>query len=116
MKTGELFVIYSAYFFCFVFLVFNSCKKSKREADPCAYSSTVKQIISKKCGISGCHVSGSALADFTNYEDLKKRAENGRMQLNVFELKIMPPPSADSLTVDEQEKLKCWLNNGAKRD
>ena len=44
---------------------------------------------------------------------MKIRADNGRIAQFVFELKIMPPASAEKLTDAEKDKLKCWLDDGA---
>jgi uncharacterized membrane protein len=111
-----LFAIYSVYFFCFCFMALNACRKQKSETEPCTYTSQVKPIIAAKCSLPDCHGAGSLLGDFTNYESLKVRVDNGRLRLNVFELKIMPPASVDTLTSDEKEVLKCWIDNGAKQD
>jgi hypothetical protein len=65
-----------------------------------------------KCALSGCHVSGFPPGDFTNYEVLKKKVLDGKVQKVVFELSIMPP--TDKLTASETSVLKCWIDNGAK--
>lgn len=97
---------------CFLWV---SCKKDD-DTNACAFSATIQPVINTKCAIPNCHNAGSALGDFTTYEGLKTRADNGRIRTNVFDLKIMPPASATPLTDEEKEQLKCWLDNGAPQD
>jgi hypothetical protein len=99
-------------------LVILSCKKTTTETAKCSgsYSSDIKPIANSKCALKDCHGSGSSLGDFTQYAELKLRADSGWIRRNVFELKIMPPASAVPLTEDEKQKLKCWLDNGAPLD
>ncbi|MCF8450031.1 MAG: hypothetical protein K9G49_09205 [Taibaiella sp.] len=111
---------------CFIYIIsgiiviLNSCKKAA-PGDPhtttgdCDYHA-VSSIVAQKCSLSGCHNSGATFGDFTNYNALKARADNGRIRLNVFELKIMPPANADTLTAEEKETIKCWLDNDAPQN
>jgi uncharacterized membrane protein len=98
----------------FAFLLALSCKKKKD--DTCTYTSDIQPIVANKCALAGCHAAGSAVADFSGYEGLKTRADNGKISKYVFELKIMPPATKTQLTDEEKEKLKCWLDGGAKQD
>ncbi|MEO8085234.1 MAG: hypothetical protein ABI763_00345 [Bacteroidota bacterium] len=65
-----------------------------------------------KCAVSGCHVSGFQPGDFTNYQVLKQKVDDGKLQLVVFDLKIMPP--VNKLSDEETSIVKCWIANGAK--
>jgi uncharacterized membrane protein len=101
--------------------VFLSCEKEEPappEPAGCVakYSADIAPIVTTKCAISGCHVSGSSFGDFTVYAELKQRADNGRIRKNVFELNTMPPSTQTQLTDAEKDKLKCWLDNGAPQD
>ena len=99
-----------------------SCEQEKPAPTPepvacvAKYGTDIAPIINAKCALSGCHVSGSSFGDFTVYEELKQRADNGRIKKNVFELKTMPPSTQTQLTDTEKEKLQCWLDNGAPQD
>lgn len=75
------------------------------------FTKDIKQIINKRCAISGCHVLGFLPGDFTRLENLKKVIDNGKFQFRVFETKTMPPLS--KLGEDTLTKIKCWLDNGA---
>lgn len=93
-----------------------ACKKHQPDtSEPCNpnYVKDIKPIISGKCALSGCHGVGSTIADFTKDSIVKNRADIGRIRSYIFELKIMPPASAQPLTEQEKETLKCWLDNGA---
>jgi hypothetical protein len=99
---------------------FSSCLFEKSDApsiDPCSsitYSKNVVPIINTHCAINACHVAGFAQGDFTSYDILFSKVENGSFQLRVFELRIMPPN--DSLNDEELATLQCWINNGALND
>lgn len=80
------------------------------------YATDITTIINAKCALQGCHVSGSSFGNFIIYSELKKRVDNGRLQKNVFDLKIMPPSTQTQLTDDEKDKLKCWLDNDAPQN
>jgi hypothetical protein len=108
--TGILCFIY---FLLVVFLLLNSCKKLGVAKATCNYNSDIKPIVSARCALSGCHGAGSTIADFTDYAVLKACADSGWIRNFVFNLKIMPPASADSLNEQQKEKIKCWLDNGA---
>lgn len=108
-----------AYLFtCFLCTVTLACRQEKvvpePTAEPCAtYAADIVYIVNSKCALPGCHVEGSTFGNFTLYSELKQRADNGRIQQFVFDLEIMPPASAEKLTDEEKEKLKCWLDDGA---
>ena len=98
-------------------LLANSCKKSKQETTVLScnpkYSVDIQPIITSKCALSGCHNAGSSMGDYTKFEVVKVRADSGRINHYVFDLRIMPPANKDSLTTTEKNNLKCWLDNGA---
>jgi hypothetical protein len=71
-------------------------------------------MIQSKCAVSGCHVSGFQPGDFTQYETLKKKADDGKIQLMVFSLGNMPPEN--KLSSSEKSMLQCWLNAGAEKN
>jgi uncharacterized membrane protein len=102
-------------------MVFSATSCSKKENSDnvgctASFSADIQPVINTKCALSGCHNAGSTLGDFTTYAGVKARADNGRLRRNVFELKIMPPPTAVQLSEHEKEQLKCWLDNGAQKN
>jgi uncharacterized membrane protein len=98
-------------------IVIAGCKKEEEDKGCVStYNATVAPIINARCGVSGCHNGSSSLVDLTVYENLKARIDNGLVQTNVFELKLMPPASSTQLTEDEKAKIKCWMDNGAHQN
>lgn len=75
------------------------------------YSSNIKPIIEANCLSSGCHNSGSVNGDFTTYDGVKVKVDNGSIDNRVIQQKNMPPTG--SLSMDQLKKIKCWLNSGA---
>jgi hypothetical protein len=113
MKVSATLVLLALY----TVAAFYACNKTKDEsAVTCKYATDIKPITAAKCAHTGCHGVGSTIADFNQYDQLKKRADNGVLRKNVLELGIMPPTGHESLTAQEKDKLKCWLDNGAPND
>jgi hypothetical protein len=75
------------------------------------YASNIKPIIEGNCLSSGCHNSGSKNGDFTTYEAIKIKVDNGSFNSRVIQEKDMP--LSGSLSIDQLKKIKCWLNSGA---
>ena len=102
---------------CFGLFVLLAChKKNDLDHIDCSkinsnYTSSIKPIIEGHCLSSGCHNSGSVNGDFTTYEGLKAKADNGTMDSRVIKDKSMPPSGA--LHIDNLKKIKCWLSSGA---
>ena len=96
---------------------FLSCTNDKLETEPCSsvsYIETVRPLVETKCALAGCHVSGFQPGDFTSYEVLKQKAEEGKIQLMVFSLGNMPP--VNKLSENEKFQLKCWIQSGAQKN
>ena|SRR5687767_10640230 len=96
-------------------------------ADPCqtTFESEVKTILARSCAYSGCHSGADAspwvpatAKDYTTYAGIMETVENGKFAERALELQNMPPAlfvpegKPASLTLDEIETLKCWLQNG----
>jgi hypothetical protein len=91
-----------------------SCTNDKFKSDLCnevSYSQTIKPLVNQKCAIAGCHVAGFQPGDFTNYEVLKEKVNDGKLQLVLFDLNIMPP--VNKLSTEEKSLLRCWIESGA---
>lgn len=102
-------------------LVFTSCLKEKTSpVDGCdtiiSYSSEVRPIIESSCktglgGGTGCH---DAWID--NYDEVASSIKSGSWPNAVFTLQTMPlipnEFDIDSLTADEFQTMKCWVNQG----
>ena len=100
------------------FLFLMGCSKSEQEiiTPTCdttqiiSFSSTVQPIITKSCNIPGCHVSGFANGDFTNYDGIKERVDNGSMKTRTANQSM---PLEGELTIPEIETILCWIESGA---
>jgi len=104
-----------------IFLIFfSSCTFEKKETavpDSCAsvtYSKDIKPLVLSNCAISGCHVAGFPMGNFTGYDMLKIKADNGTLRLRILTTSSMPP--LNPLTEEERNKFSCWMDGGAKND
>lgn len=109
-------IFFSLFFLTVVYLFVSSCKKNEYKNIDCnkisaKYSSDIFPLISSRCNSSGCHAAGSSRGDFTTYQGLKSKADNGSLERTVLVDKTMPPSGA--LSQDDRNKIKCWLTNGA---
>lgn len=95
------------------------CTRYVADPDAC-YNDKVKQIIVTNCATAGCHnpTDKKEGYDFTSYEGVMKAVKakhSGQSELyNVLNAKgdeRMPP--AYSLSQDEKDIIKHWINNGA---
>lgn len=73
-----------------------------------SFNNSIKPIIDTNCAISGCHVSGTGRADFTEFANIKQNAGNVKA---FTQSKAMP--KTGSLTDEEIEKIACWVDDGA---
>ncbi|MCC5929155.1 MAG: 2-polyprenyl-6-methoxyphenol hydroxylase [Cyclobacteriaceae bacterium] len=84
------------------------------ECDPAevAFNSDIKPVFTAKCAISPCHIEGTGLPAFTDYEKIAAQAEMIRFQTSSGS---MPPASSGLvLTVEEVRKIACWIDAGAQ--
>jgi hypothetical protein len=93
------------------------------EVMPCAglptdrnisYNLDISPIIQTTCALSNCHVAGFENGDFTNFDEIKKKADSGLLEQMITTGKM---PQADtqgpkSLTNCQIELLKRWIREG----
>ena len=97
-------------------LSLNSCKKNDPEIMDCdtmaaSYKNDIVPILNSSCNTMGCHESGTANGDYTNYEGIKEAADNGTLRNRVITNKTMPLSS--SLITEQLNKMECWLDSNA---
>jgi hypothetical protein len=103
-----------------LFLLIESCAydnadvQLKTNCETVSYKSEINTIIQSRCAYSGCHITGFQQGNFTSYDSLKIKIDNGSFRLRVFEMKSMPPLT--SLSEEEFKKIECWFNAGAKNN
>lgn len=79
-----------------------------------SYSKTIAPIVTAQCsGSVGCHESGSQDGDFTSYNGLKDKADNGSLLKRVVTEKDMPQAgSGFTLTDQERGYFEAWIKQG----
>jgi len=117
MMKSKLFLIITP----IIFLIF-SCQNEVFETpqipvgiNPCdslnfTYQADFKLIIDQNCASIGCHDANSASGNFTSYEGLKVKLDNGSFEQRVIIQKNMP--ASGPLPQETIDQLKCWLENG----
>ena len=77
-----------------------------------SYELDIQPIISGNCAISGCHVQGgTGPGDFSTYNPLKARVDNGTFEEEVISARTMPP--SGSLGECNILIIQAWLDAGA---
>lgn len=77
-----------------------------------SYSDTIQAIINTNCAITGCHVAGRGIPDWSDKSKVIASA-NGIKARTVS--KSMPPQaSGRSLTDDQIALISCWVDDGAR--
>jgi hypothetical protein len=87
-------------------------------ASPISYSIHVYPIVTNVCAIPQCHVAESQHGNFTVFNDVKDRAEDGRLKF-MIETHQMPhgfTKGPTYLTSCEIETIKKWISEGAKNN
>src|SRR6185369_10657351 len=94
-------------FFGILFIAFiSSCTHEKNyhlsETALCnlvSFSKDIKPLINTRCAISGCHLPGFPQGDYTQFDSIKVKVNNGSFRLRVIDTKSMPPLD----TLDEND-------------
>lgn len=107
------------YFFVSLFFVAACGKKDEYKDLNCStinakYNADITPIINANCLSSSCHGAGSANGDYTTYAGIKMKADNGSLSTRILYDKSMPPNG--ELSLDNRNKIKCWLDNGAQNN
>ncbi len=77
------------------------------------YQKDIAPIMNRNCAVSGCHAEQALIGNFRDYQDLKLRIDNGKFELMVFQMRLMPPDGYKPLTENEKRKLRKWIDGGA---
>lgn len=115
-------LIYSGFFILIVVSLFQTACTSDKlpEPDPNAcddqlsYTNGIKTIVDTYCAYSGCHVTGFLAGDFSSYQGMLSRLENGGIRERAIITMDMPEPGSnpENLTQEDFDDFKCWLDNG----
>jgi len=80
-----------------------------------SFSQRVKPILSQNCNSSGCHGAGTGAGrgNFTDYQGVKRKVDNGSFERRVLVQQNMPPNSRAPLSQAELNDIRSWINAGA---
>ena len=80
-----------------------------------SYADDLNMIIIQNCATSSCHSStGSAPGDFSTYDGVKQKVDDGSFQFAVIEQRIMPP--SGPLNPCDIHLLQVWIERGANNN
>ncbi len=76
------------------------------------FGQEVEGLIESTCAITSCHVTGAQAPDLSLRSNIFTAAPRILTQLNAG---LMPPKDAgvDPLAMDDAQKIKCWVEEGA---
>lgn len=104
----------------FALLAF-SCATNVEAPGPCTvpdkplYFADVYPIIDRTCAIPACHVNGFRYGNFKNADEVKKLADNGRLEFMIV-TRQMPAGTTSGpsfLTDCEINMITKWIKSGA---
>lgn len=76
-----------------------------------SYSTDLVSVINSSCAISNCHVAGFGFGDFTSYDGIKAKADDGSLRREVVINQSMPVTG--SISQSDRDNFKCWIEAGA---
>jgi len=76
-----------------------------------SFSSDIKPIIDTNCAVSGCHVTGTGLPSWETYANISANA--GKIASRTAAGEMPPSISGKSLTIEQVQKIQCWVGSGA---
>ena len=108
----------SIFFLFLVGLSWQGCKKDDKGPDcnipnaDLSYTKNIKAIIDQQC--ISCHASGSGVpgvvGDFTTFEGMKSRLDNGKILEQVVIDKAMP--QGGGMSQAQRDSINCWIAAG----
>ena len=106
---------------CAAALILTACANQVNEPAPCPlpervnYFNDVYPIIDRTCAIPACHVNGFAFGNFKNATEVKKVADNGKLEFMIV-TRQMPAgftKGTSFLTNCEIKTITTWIRSGA---
>ena len=95
-----------------VTLIMASCNKAEViECDGTVYSfsTDVQPLLNQSCNTAGCHQAGFSAGDFTSYNGVLAKVNNGSLKLRVENGSM---PESTGLTLEEKKIIVCWSESG----
>jgi hypothetical protein len=79
-----------------------------------SYMDDLEPIVQSRCAVTGCHVAGTGLPDFTIFSEFQARANNDpggiRQRVKTDDM----PRTGNPLTAEQKIALFCWIDDGAQ--
>ncbi|WP_162555757.1 hypothetical protein [Reichenbachiella versicolor] len=82
-----------------------------REDRVISYQTEVSPIVSTNCAISGCHVGGTGLPNYTKDENFEADANQIKIEVTSGRM-----PIGRTLSFEERDIIVSWVNQGAELD
>jgi hypothetical protein len=80
------------------------------------YSTNIEGLVRTYCAYSGCHIGSPGVpGNYTTFSGMQEDLENGRIEIEVFSLRTMPPANASgpkTLSKEDFDLFNCWIENG----
>lgn len=107
---------------CFLSLTMFACTNDSEEEQQdmmdqvdCSmvtFQDNIANIINNNCAISGCHVSGTGLPDYTQNSVIEDKASLIKARTSAGTM----PPASSGLTLSQSQidDIACWVDNGGK--
>ena len=102
------------------------CANHVNEPEPCEfagsgevlYSRDVYPILSTSCIFSGCHTTEFNYGNFTRFEDVKEKAESGKLEFMIVTGQMPHGNTTGPKYLNDCEirTIKTWIKNGANND
>ncbi|SHK79645.1 SprB repeat-containing protein [Reichenbachiella agariperforans] len=73
-----------------------------------SYATSISAIIQNNCAISGCHVAGTGIVDFGQFDNIQEKAADIK---SLTQSKTMPRNG--EISDEEIAMLACWVDDGA---
>ncbi len=77
-----------------------------------SWSNEIKSIIDTNCAVSGCHVSGNSIPNFSVFSNVKNRASSIKTRTGNKSM----PPDGRSISQEQINKIACWVEDGANEN
>jgi hypothetical protein len=77
-----------------------------------SYTAEIVPIFNANCNFSGCHGAGTTGRDWTNFNDVKAKANDIKMRTANRSM----PIGGNVLTADQIQKIGCWVDDGANQN
>ena len=106
--------VWKLYLPAMIFFILGSCTYDSEEIPdiPCldiSYSRDVDPIIKADCAVPGCHVPGTGLPNYLEFSTVQALAPEIKSRTQSRSM----PQGGRSLSIEEIDRIACWVDAGA---